>query len=151
VAETLLLDLNDPIVSQINHYRNLLTRDISRVDARAPVVELGAAIKQDQTVTMGGVRDVHPLEITQDSDLFRLTFPNPVCFAVTDEMFATAKGDDSSGGWIKMFRGSAFLEFVRETTWAKDEFPGPLVHVQINTLDHRIDVVTAHAPDICRF
>lgn len=151
MADTPFSELDHPVIAAINQCSNLRTRDISQVDGRAPVVELASAITQGRTMRIGGIEGVHPLEITDESVLFCLRFPDPVCFAVTDEMFAENESNKTSGsGWIKIFRSSAFLEFVQRSTWAKDEYPGPLMHFQVNTLDHRIDVVTAQPPEISK-
>lgn len=149
MSEAEFPNLTHPILKAINQCSNLMTDHIGRVDERAPFVEVAAGIKQDKTVTMAGIQGVHPLEITDESARFRLTFPNPVCFAVTDEMFANRESNAPTGaGWVTIFRVSAFLEFVQSSTWAKDDYPGPLSHVQIFTLDHRIDVVTAEPPGL---
>ena len=45
-------------------------------------------------------------------------------------------------------RNSAFLDFLRRTTIANDEFPGPSRHWELVCLDHVIDVVSTSEPVI---
>ncbi|WP_037316218.1 hypothetical protein [Ruegeria halocynthiae] len=140
-----------PIAVHVNRGKNWLTKQIQPINQRLLVVDIAAAIVNDETTSLAGIENVHSLEVKPESEAVRLSFADFVCYAVTEEMFAQQNDEEvSTGLWLRIFSKSFFLDFVGHTTWATSDFPGQLVHYQINTLDHTVNVVTANPPEILK-
>lgn len=90
-----------------------------------------------------------PIVMTKESRSFELSWNNYVAYAVRNESFW--KGEDGELPRSKMLErrfGSAFFRYVSETTFADDEYPGPLEHWSLTTLRHCIDVVSVGPPQV---
>lgn len=146
-----LTSITHPVAVEINNCKRLLTKLIEPINQRLLTVSIADAVAQEEATSVGGISGVQPLEIKPESDVFRLSFVDFISYAVTEEMYAQySDGQVSEGEWLRIYSKSFFLDFVSKTTWATSEFPGPLVHFQINTLDHTIDIVTSKPPEIVR-
>lgn len=140
-----------PIAVLVNKSENLLTKQIQLINQRLLEVDIAVAIASEKTTSLGGIDGVHALEIKPESEVVRLSFTDFVSYAVTEEMFTQHSDRQISvGQWLRIFSKSFFLDFVGQTTWATSNFPGRLVHYQIYTLDHTIDVITSSPPEILR-
>ncbi len=128
-----------------------LTQAIRPLNQRLLEVDIAEPAIATQTSTAAGIQDVHAIFIGAGSKAVRFEFVDFVSYAVTEEMYLghSCEGGASSG-WIKRFETSYFLEFVACSTWATRDYPGALSHYQINTLDHRVDVVTSQSPEITK-
>ena len=146
-----LTSITHPIAVEINNCKQLLTKLIEPINERLLVVSIAEAVTQEEETTLGGISRVKVLKIKPESDVFRLSFVDFISYAVTEEMYAQASEQQvSEGGWLRIYSKSFFIDFVNNTTWATSEFPGPLFHFQINTLDHTIDIVTSKPPEVVR-
>lgn len=101
-----------------------------------------------QSTLLGKAVPILPLP---DGAPVELTWKHYVAYAVRNESYAMA--DDGAPSSIPVSqlverRNSAFLDFVRRTTIASDEFPGPLRHWELMCLNHVIDVVSTTEPVI---
>lgn len=81
---------------------------------------------------------------------FELTWRNYVAYVVRNESYCQQEpGEPSPSGRIGTHRhDSAFLTYVATTTFATDEYPGPLTQWFINADWHCIDVVSDTGPEI---
>tara|TARA_X000000950_G_scaffold142789_1_gene176989 strand:+ start:937 stop:1392 length:456 start_codon:yes stop_codon:yes gene_type:complete len=146
-----LTSITHPVAVEINNRKRLLTKLIEPINQRLLAVSIADPVAQEEATSVGGISGVQPLKIKPESDVFRLSFVDFVSYAVTEEMYAQSSDEQvSEGEWLRIYSKSFFLDFVSKTTWATSEFPGPLVHFQINTLDHTIDIVTSKPPEIVR-
>lgn len=88
--------------------------------------------------------------VSREEDLaYQILFPNYISYAVTNESFTFV--DDTevrTGQLFSIYTKSHFLNFVRASTFATEDFPGPFTHYQINCLNHGIDVVSVSEPEI---
>ncbi|MYM55137.1 hypothetical protein [Thalassovita mangrovi] len=147
----LFTSIEHPIVTQVNKIKYLLTKQIRPINDRILEVDIAAAISNEETTSMGGIDGVHALTITPQSEAFRLSFEGFVSYAVTEEMFTQESDEEVSiGGWLRIYSKSFFLDFVKRSTWAESYYDTVLIHYQINTLDHTIDIVTSSAPEILK-
>jgi hypothetical protein len=51
-----------------------------------------------------------------------------------------------SGGDFRLYKESQFLNFVRCTTFASDDYPGPYSHFGIVCGHHVVEVAAEHPP-----
>ncbi|WP_221227158.1 hypothetical protein, partial [Novosphingobium sediminicola] len=52
------------------------------------------------------------------------------------------------GKMLERRSNSAFFRYVSATTFADDEYPGPLEHWSLTTLNHCVDVVSVGPPRV---
>jgi len=142
-------DLEHPLVAVIERLKYLRTVEIPPVFGNLLELRIGGAEVLNDPHTVAGIEDVRSLETPEKSDVYSFIFRNFVSYSVTDEMFIQSATDDVfEGGRIRIYSQCHFLRFVAGTTWATSHFPGPLLHYQLNTLDHTIDIVTAESPKL---
>lgn len=148
---TLFENISHPIVSWVNEQDYWLTKQIAPVDQRMLIVEIAIGVKSDQPRETAGIKDTYALEIKPESDVVRIEFRDYVSYSVTEEMFAEHPDKEVSiGRWLRIFSKSFFLDFVKLSTWATSDFPGELIHYQVNTLDHTVNIVTANPPEVLK-
>lgn len=144
--------LNHPLIDALEDYAYLLTREIAPISDREVMVHIAEGIVGAEPREMSGIKNVKPIAVTDASQNFTFKFCEVVSWAVSAEMFAEHKKDELfEGGRVRLYSRSHFLTYVGRTTWAEAYYADGLGHYQINTLDHRIDVVTAEPPEIMSF
>jgi len=116
---------------------------------RMVVIEAGAQ-GPAQSTPVGEAVPILPLP---DAVPLELVWEHYIAYAVRNESYA--RTDDgatwsSPASQLVERRNSAFLDFVRKTTIATDEFPGLLRHWELNCLDHVVDVVSTSDPVIAQ-
>lgn len=86
---------------------------------------------------------------TTSSRAFEFTWWRYVAYGVRNESYFRAEAGEQLGERLFGTRlDTAFLNYVRATTFASDDFPGPLKHWYLYTGWHCIDVISDTAPDI---
>ena len=145
----LMNGLEHPLVSLIEQLQYLRTVNILPVVGNLLEIHIAGGQVLNDPHTVGEINDVRSIEVPEKSDIYSFYFNKFVTYNVTDEMFIRrTAGEVFEGGRIRTYSKSHFLEFTSSVTWATTDFPGPLLHYQLNTLDHTIDVVTAEPPAI---
>ena len=117
------------------------------------VVSEGIVSDRTQTLTIGDteVPDVRPVEVTDASKWFEVTWDTYIIYSVRNECFCSwDKAEEWSGCAFRTYTKSKFLDFVSAGTVAGDDYPGPFVHYEIVCSDHIIDVASEHPPVIRR-
>lgn len=90
-----------------------------------------------------------PILVTYESRSFELRWDNYVAYAVRNESFWKGEGDELPRGKMLERRfDTAFFQYVSATTFADDEYPGPLEHWSLTTLNHCVDVVSVGPPRV---
>ncbi|MES2450871.1 MAG: hypothetical protein V4610_09910 [Pseudomonadota bacterium] len=90
-----------------------------------------------------------PIEISSESRHFELSWDDYVAYAVRNESFWKAESQEPQMiSQLHRRFDSAFLEFVSATTFADDDYPGPLQHWALSTLNHCVDVVSVQPPRV---
>lgn len=80
---------------------------------------------------------------------FELTWWRYVAYAIRNESYwKQEKGEPSPSGRFGTRRDSAFLAYVSASTFATDDYPGPLAHWFLNTEWHCVDVVSDTGPEV---
>ena len=87
--------------------------------------------------------------VTDESRSFELRWDNYVAYAVRNESFWKGEDDELPRGKMLERRfDTAFFQYVFATTFADDEYPGPLEHWSLATLNHCVDVVSVGPPRV---
>lgn len=90
-----------------------------------------------------------PILVTDESRSFELRWDNYVAYAVRNESFCKGEDDELPRGKMLERRfDTAFFQYVSATTFADDEYPGPLEHWSLTTLNHCVDVVSVGPPRV---
>lgn len=90
-----------------------------------------------------------PIAITDESRSFELHWPNYVAYAVRNESYWNAEeGEPPLGDHLERRFNTAFFRFVSETTFADDDYPGPLEHWALSALNHCVDVISVGPPQV---
>ncbi len=95
------------------------------------------------------VTNVHPLEVTNYTRIFEIMWRQYVAYSVRNESYWwREEGEPKFSSHLYRRSESAFLQYVSATTFANDEYPGPLQHWALTTLHHCVDVVTNEPPQL---
>jgi hypothetical protein len=142
-----------PDVLRLNALKMVMTSSIQLHNQRLLEVVLAEALNVGPLREMGGIKGVRALEIQPHSKRFVFMFLGFVSYAVTEEMFSQGSDidvvADANYGRVRQLTQSPFLNFVRASTWAEDYYQNdPLLHFQLITLDHTVDVVTTLPPEV---
>lgn len=117
----------------------------SNNDLRVVVVEVmpnGPAVETERGLAT-------PIEPSVTSRGFELTWWCYVAYSVRNESYFQAEpGEQLGQGFLGAREDTAFLAYVRATTFATNDFPGPLAHWFLYTGWHCIDVVSDTAPEV---
>ena len=90
-----------------------------------------------------------PIEVTESSKRYEIIFDDYVSYSVTNESYAIAgKNDKFEGKSARIYTQSAFLDYVANSTYATNDFPGPFKHYGFLCLDHIVDVASVDEPRI---
>jgi|SRR5471030_1881548 len=90
-----------------------------------------------------------PIEHVSGCKIFTLQWPNYVAYSVRNESYTTVDNYEVfEGKKIVKYSKSRYLDFVRDATFADDSYPGPMTHWGIFCLNHIIDVVSCHQPEV---
>jgi len=89
--------------------------------------------------------------LADPASAFELTWDRYIAYAVRDECYAQLEeGEAPSESNLHVRQRSAFLDYVSKSTFATDEYPGPMQHWALYTLNHCLDVVSCAPPQIRR-
>lgn len=117
--------------------------EVSNNDLQIVVVE-GMAAEQPTETLLGPALAVKPV-----GRAFELTWWGYVAYGVRNESyFKRETSEEASAGPFGEREGSAYLRYVSESTFASDDYPGPLRHWFLYTEWHCIDVVATDPPKV---
>lgn len=92
-----------------------------------------------------------PIEISAESRSFELKWDSYVAYSVRNESYwKEEEGEPPLGDHLERRYGSAFQRYVSETTFADDEYPSPLEHWSLTTLNHIVDVISVGPPRVTK-
>lgn len=110
-------------------------------DLHIVVAEVGPSAHEEMT-QLGLARRVGPFE---GSRTFELTWYCYVAYSIRNESYVIGEPDSPD---LRERAETAFGAFVKATTFASDEYPGPLTHWSLYTNWHCIDVISVDPPEI---
>lgn len=86
------------------------------------------------------------IEVTERSAHYEIIFDDYIAYAVTNESYVGGIEQEYEGRLARVYSESAFLNYIRQGTFATEEYPGPFVHYGFCCVDHIIDIVTVKPP-----
>ena len=95
------------------------------------------------------VGEGRPIEIMAESRSYEISWDNYVAYVVRNESFWKAeKREPAFTKHLERRFDTAFMRYIRDVTFADDEYPGPLEHWYLATLNHCVDVVSVGPPHV---
>jgi hypothetical protein len=82
--------------------------------------------------------------------VFELIWPSYIGYSVENESFALPEpaGSVGEGALLIIYSKSVYLDYLAKTTFANDDYPGPMQHYAIHCLDHIVNVAACSEPVI---
>jgi hypothetical protein len=92
--------------------------------------------------------DARPIEPGHGDRIVKIVWNQVVSFAVLDESYAGPErsGPAETPQLFSIVEGSWFDDYTAAATWATDEFPGPLTHYSLVTLNRVVSVISDQRP-----
>lgn len=115
------------------------------------LIEDAFVLPQEATIRFGNseITGGRPVESTENSRLFEVTWNNYVAYNVANESYSTrTESEEFSGRLARLYSKSHFLEYISRATLVSKEYPGPLRHVQIICECHIVDAVSTEFPQV---
>lgn len=95
------------------------------------------------------IDNVRPIEVNEQSPVWELFWSHYVAYVVRNESYWDREaGEPDFSGHLSRRFDSAFSRYVSETTFATDDYPGPLQHWALTTLNHCLDVISTEPPEV---
>ena len=127
-----------------------LEYDCAEQHVVAVVIE-GFSSPEPETLEVGKKEfTAYPLEPSDRSRRFRVTFPRPVAWQCVDECF-TAWNDQEERddpGYLQVIAKSPYRDYVMANHGWHEEVAGPSKHYRLWTADEVLDVVSLESPTI---
>lgn len=141
------------MIDQLNLSKYLYLRSIDEPEENSLRLVLEEARSSDEAESVGicGVSLGPAHRIVHDGTcrVFEVVWDRYISYAVTNESYQIRADPTSfSGGRVRRYTRSAFLEYVARTTFASDDYPGKLEHIGVMCLSHGIDVISPDAPRV---
>jgi hypothetical protein len=80
--------------------------------------------------------------------VFELIWPSYIGYSIRNESFALPETHEGKGKLFVEYADSWYLDFIKSSTWATLDFPGPFKHWAIYCLNHAIDIVSVEEPTV---
>lgn len=142
------------LVEQIDSHEYLYLVEVSEPDVnvlRVVIDEARASKTETRDLEVGSVKlsKLQPIVSEESSHRYEIVFGSYVAYSIRNESYVVMdKSEVFTGRLFNIYSRSHFLDYVRASTIASNNYPGPFVHYGINCLDHIVDVVSIDEPAI---
>ncbi|MDR7224768.1 hypothetical protein [Aminobacter aminovorans] len=131
--------------------RTFFLQEIGEPDANVLRIVVAEASAQEPEASIPGTDIVaRPVTLVANEPSWQLTWDSYIAYAVRNESYWQSDNRPDSDDRLIVRSQSAFLDFVRASTFASDEYPGKRLHWELICADHVVDVVSISGPDIAR-
>ncbi|MDN8592785.1 hypothetical protein Q0V21_29115 [Paenibacillus sp. 11B] len=120
-----------------NHLRLVLSRSKSSEAA--------------ETIIIGSteIKDSYSIDIDESLPFIQLDFEWYIGYSVRNESYTVWDDyEEFKGKIFRIYSKSRYLDFIKSSTFATEEYPGPYKHYGISCLNHIIDIVSTTEPII---
>jgi len=96
------------------------------------------------------LKDTAPIIVTEDSSIYEIIFDQYIAYSVRNESYYTQTDEEEEfeGRLACIYTKSKFLDYVRASAFASDDYPGTFKHYGFNCLNHIVDIVSTSPPKI---
>ncbi len=145
---------DNPWVADINSCSYLFLDELTELPGNGlrAVLREGLVSPETSSIEIGNtVLSGHRIRITEKSKSFEVAWEYYVAYAVINESFKKRSAEEVwEGSLFRAYKKSWFKDFVVATTFATDEYPGPMEHIGLSCEDHIVDVVSTKEPSVIR-
>jgi len=139
------------ILELINQHRYLYLIEICEPEDNVLKLTLAEAkvsgLTEDIRIGSVELKDAGQIVIAEDSSIYEIMFDQYVAYSVRNESYTTLdKEEEFEGRLACIYTKSKFLDYVRVSTFASDDFPGPFKHYGFNCLNHIVDIASVSPP-----
>jgi hypothetical protein len=137
---------------QIDECDWLFLAEIEELDGNGLrlLVKEGRRAGQSQDVHVAGqvIHDCTPIAVTDESAAFEIVWEHYVAYCVLNESFAFPPNGEEvyTGKRLRIYSKSRFRQYVSRSTFATDEYPGPMQHYEVCCEDHIVNVISTGVP-----
>lgn len=112
-----------------------------------------AGLPQDVHVAGQTIHDCTPIAVTDESAVFELVWERYVAYCVLNESFAFPPNSEEvyTGKRVRIYSKSRFRQYISQSTFATDEYPGPMQHYEVCCEDHVVSVISTIDPSLNEF
>jgi hypothetical protein len=141
------------LIQLINQHRYLYLIEICEPEDNVLKLMLAEAKVSGsrEDIVIGGVeiKDTSPIVVAEDSSIYEIIFDQYIAYSVRNESYTQLdKEEEFEGRLACVYTKSRFLDYVRVSTFASDDHPGPFKHYGFNCLSHIVDIVSTSPPKI---
>lgn len=109
--------------------------------------------KEPQTVQISSdlyLGDTYPIDISDKSRGFCISFEHPVAWQVVDESFCSfnKEEDGEHSGFLRIMQSTMYFEYVKKQHGWFEDVIGPAKQYRICSENEIIDVISCDAPEI---
>jgi len=89
------------------------------------------------------------ISVSKNSNIYEVVFDSYIGYSVIDESYALPNNDDVfEGRLFCIYEKSSYLDYLKKTSFACNDHPGPFKHYGFNCLNHIVDIASAEEPRI---
>jgi hypothetical protein len=141
------------LIDQINNHKYLYVNEISEpkdnsfrfVIKQASLGEQETDVKVDSSV----VTQLNSIVSDQNCFIYEVVFKSYIAYSVINESYAQQDETEKfTGHLFRVYSESHFLNFVRASTIASEDYPGVFAHYGIVALNHIVDIVSTDLSNI---
>jgi hypothetical protein len=143
-------------IELINQHRHLYLTEIHEPEDNVLklVIAEGKVSGPRETIRVGSleIKDAGHIVVADDSSIYEIIFDQYIAYSVRNESYTQLDEEEEFEGRLAcIYTKSKFLDYVRASTFASDDFPGPLKHYGFNCLNHIVDIVSMSPPNIAEW
>ncbi len=141
------------VIKQIDSCDCLFLVDISEPEANSLrlVLEEARASGPEQTLQVGDgtLEGVRRIEHGEECRVFELYWASYIAYSVLNESFVKREDNaEFEGRLFRCYSRSAYLDYLRLTSTANEQWPGPFKHYGLGCSDHIVDIASLSEPEI---
>ncbi len=150
------MNISPELFAELESCKYLFLRELEEQNGSRLRVLVQEASAREEVVSrcVAGtlITGLHPVTSDDRSRVFEILWNSYVAYLVTNESFARCDAPDELrvGQMMRVYSKSHFLEYIKHSTQASDEYPGHLFHFALVCENHIVDVVATEAPQVRR-
>ena len=104
---------------------------------------------EDLTINGKTISGLQNIESSESCAAYEIRFDTYVSYSVRNESFTSIdEYEQHDGRLFCIYTQSRFLDYVKSSTFASDDYPGSFTHYGFNCLNHIVDVASCDPPSI---
>ncbi len=151
------------LIEQINSHRDLFLVEIGEPEENTLriVVEEGRLgeqitekdLEKSEDEVNEAINSImlgsHPVVSDESCFAYEIIFETYIAYFVRNESYADGNDSETfSGGFFGIYTTSSFLDYLKVSTFATEDYPGKFKHYGLFTFRYVVDVASVYEPNI---